>query len=170
MESGKFILSLLVSNESGVLTRISGLFARRGFNIDSLSVGETQSSLISRITILATGDAYVREQIVLQLEKLHDVKVVELMDLDKTVIRELLLVKVRAAPDTRSQALDAVTVFRAKVIDLAPDTMTMELTGEKAKLDAFITFLEPFGIIELCRTGVTAIGRSDYVLTQKTKE
>jgi acetolactate synthase-1/3 small subunit len=170
MESQKFILSMMVSNESGVLTRISGLFARRGFNIDSLSVGETQSPLISRITILATGDGYVREQIVLQLQKLHDVKVVELMDLDKTVVRELLLVKVRAAPDLRSQALDAVTVFRAKVIDLAPDTMTMELTGEKAKLDAFITFLEPFGIIELCRTGVTAIGRNGYVLTQKEKE
>ncbi len=170
MENQKFILSLLVNNESGVLTRISGLFARRGFNIDSLSVGETQSPHISRITILATGDGYVREQIVLQLQKLHDVKMVELMDLDRTVVRELLLVKVRAAPDVRSQALDAVTVFRAKVIDLAPDTMTMELTGEKAKLDAFITFLTPFGIIELCRTGVTAIGRNGYVLTQKEKE
>ncbi len=170
MENQKFILSLLVNNESGVLTRISGLFARRGFNIDSLSVGETQSPHISRITILATGDGYVREQIVLQLQKLHDVKMVELMDLDRTVVRELLLVKVRAAPDLRSQALDAVTVFRAKVIDLAPDTMTMELTGEKAKLDAFITFLTPFGIIELCRTGVTAIGRNGYVLTQKEKE
>lgn len=170
MEDPKFILSLLVNNESGVLTRISGLFARRGFNIDSLSVGETLNPLISRITILATGDGYVREQIVLQLQKLHDVKVVELMDLGNTVIRELLLVKVRAAPDVRSQALDAVTVFRAKVIDLAPDTMTMELTGEKAKLDAFITFLAPLGIIELCRTGVTAIGRNGYVLTQKEKE
>ena len=166
MESGKFILSLLVSNESGVLTRVSGLFARRGFNIDSLSVGETQNPLVSRMTILSTGDGYVREQIVRQLEKLHDVKVVELMDLDKTEIRELLVVKVRAAPDTRTQALDAVTVFRAKVIDLAPDTMTMELTGEKTKLDAFLTFLEPFGIIELCRTGVTAIGRDGYVLAQ----
>ncbi len=170
MEPEKFILSLLVSNESGVLTRISGLFARRGFNIDSLSVGETQDHLISRVTILATGDGYVREQIIRHLEKLHDVKVVELMDLGRTVVRELLLVKVRAAPDVRSQALDAVTVFRAKVIDLAPDTMTMELTGEKAKLDAFLTFLEPFGIIELCRTGVTAIGRNGYVLTQKEKE
>ncbi len=170
METGKFILSLLVKNESGVLTRISGLFARRGFNIDSLSVGETQDFHTSRVTILATGDGYVQEQIVKQLHKLHDVKVVELMDLAQTVIRELMLVKVRAAPETRSQALDAVTVFRAKVIDLAPDTMTMELTGEKAKLDAFVTFLEPFGIIELCRTGITAIGRNGYVLTQKEKE
>ncbi len=170
MESGKFILSMLVKNEAGVLTRISGLFARRGFNIDSLSVGETQDHLTSRITIVATGDAYIREQIVHQLEKLYDVKVVELMDTEKTVARELLLVKVTASKDTRSQVLEAVTVFRAKVIDLTPETMTMELTGEKAKLDAFIAFLTPLGIIELCRTGVTAIGRGGYVLTQNNKE
>ena len=165
MENGRFIISMLVSNESGVLTRISGLFARRGFNIDSLSVGETQDSHISRVTITAIGDGYVREQIVKQLEKLHDAKVVELMDLHRTVARELLLIKVQASPDTRSQVLEAVTVFRAKVIDLTPITMTMELTGEKDKLDAFIAFMEPLGIIELCRTGVTAIGRGGYVLT-----
>ncbi len=170
MENGKFILSMLVSNESGVLTRISGLFARRGFNIDSLSVGETQDFHVSRVTILATGDDYVREQIVKQLQKLHDVKTVELMDLDMTVIRELLLVKVHAAPGTRSQVLEAVTVFRAKVIDLTPNTMTMELTGEKNKLDAFIAFLSPLGIIELCRTGVTAIGRGGYVLTDNKED
>ncbi len=170
MEASKFILSLLVNNESGVLTRISGLFARRGFNIDSLSVGETVDPHISRVTILATGDGYIREQIVKQLEKLHDVKIVDLMDMGKTVIRELLLVKVRAAPGTRSQVLEAVTVFRAKVIDLTPTTMTMELTGEQSKLSAFIAFLEPLGIIELCRTGVTAIGRGDYVLTDNKEE
>lgn len=170
MESGKFILSMLVKNEAGVLTRISGLFARRGFNIDSLSVGETQDHLTSRITITATGDGYVREQIVRQLEKLYDVKVVELMEKEQTVARELLLVKVTASSGTRSQVLEAVTVFRAKVIDLTPQTMTMELTGEKAKLDAFIAFLAPLGIIELCRTGVTAIGRGGYVLTSNYKE
>ena len=170
MESKRLILSMLVSNESGVLTRISGLFARRGFNIDSLSVGETQDSRVSRITIQAAGDAYVREQVVHQLEKLHDVKVVELMDLAQTVLRELLLVKVKAEPETRGQVLDAVTVFRAKVIDLTPQTMTMELTGEKSKLDAFITYLTPLGIIEVCRTGVTAIGRGGYVLNAKEEE
>ena len=169
MEPDKLILSLLVNNESGVLTRISGLFARRGFNIDSLSVGETQDPHVSRITIQAAGDAYVREQIVRQLEKLHDVKVVSLMALDRTVLRELLLVKVRADPQTRGQVLDAVTVFRAKVIDLTPETMTMELTGEQSKLNAFIAFLEPLGIVEVCRTGVTAIGRGGYVL-QKSEE
>ena len=170
MNDNRLILSLLVSNESGVLTRISGLFARRGFNIDSLSVGETQDSRVSRITIQAAGDAYVREQVVHQLEKLHDVKVVELMDPAQTVLRELLLVKVKAEPETRGQVLDAVTVFRAKVIDLTPQTMTMELTGEKSKLDAFITYLTPLGIIEVCRTGVTAIGRGGYVLNAKEEE
>ena len=170
MENARLILSLLVANESGVLTRISGLFARRGFNIDSLSVGETQNPRISRITIQVAGDAYVREQVVHQLEKLHDVKTVTLMELEQTVLRELLLVKVRAAPDTRSQVLDAVTVFRAKVIDLTPETMTMELTGEKSKLDALIPYMEPLGIIEVCRTGVTAIGRGGYVLTMKEEE
>jgi acetolactate synthase-1/3 small subunit len=170
MENGRLILSMLVNNESGVLTRISGLFARRGFNIDSLSVGETQDAHVSRITIQAAGDDYVREQIVRQLEKLHDVLMVEPMDLSRTVTRELLLVKVRASPDTRSQVLDAVTVFRAKVIDLTPATMTMELTGEHTKLNAFITFLEPLGIIEVCRTGVTAIGRGEYILKQNEEE
>lgn len=170
MESARLILSMLVNNESGVLTRISGLFARRGFNIDSLSVGETQDSHVSRITIQAAGDDYVRDQLVHQLEKLHDVLVVEPMDLSNIVARELLLVKVRAEPDTRSQVLDAVTVFRAKVIDLTPATMTMELTGEQTKLDAFIHFLEPLGILEVCRTGITAIGRGNYVLTKKEEE
>ena len=170
MESTRLILSLLVSNESGVLTRISGLFARRGFNIDSLSVGETENPRVSRITIQAAGDEYVRSQIVHQLEKLHDVKTVELMDASQTVLRELLLVKVHANPETRGQVLDAVTVFRAKVIDLTPATMTMELTGEGTTLDAFITYLEPLGIIEVCRTGVTAIGRGGYVLKAKEEE
>ena len=170
MECTRLILSLLVSNESGVLTRISGLFARRGFNIDSLSVGETENPRESRITIQAAGDEYVRSQIVHQLEKLHDVKTVELMDASQTVLRELLLVKVHANPETRGQVLDAVTVFRAKVIDLTPATMTMELTGEGTKLDAFITYLEPLGIIEVCRTGVTAIGRGGYVLKAKEEE
>ena len=106
MENGKLILSMLVRNESGVLTRISGLFARRGFNIDSLSVGETQDARVSRVTIRAAGDAYVQNQLVCQLEKLHDVLVVEAMDLPRVVARELLLIKVRAEPATRGQALD----------------------------------------------------------------
>lgn len=170
MKGDKLILSMLVNNESGVLTRISGLFARRGFNIDSLSVGETQDPHVSRMTIQAAGDEYVRDQLVHQLEKLQDVLVVESLELSQIVARELLLVKVRAEESTRSQVLDAVTVFRAKVIDLTPTSMTMELTGEQTKLDAFITFLNPLGIIEVCRTGVTAIGRGGYVLTNNKED
>ncbi len=170
MKGDKLIISMLVNNESGVLTRISGLFARRGFNIDSLSVGETQDPHVSRMTIQAAGDEYVRDQLVHQLEKLQDVLVVESLELSQIVARELLLVKVRAEESTRSQVLDAVTVFRAKVIDLTPTSMTMELTGEQTKLDAFITFLNPLGIIEVCRTGVTAIGRGGYVLTNNKED
>lgn len=170
MDGEKFILSLLVSNEAGVLTRISGLFARRGFNIDSLSVGETQSREVSRITILAAGDGYVREQIVRQLEKLQDVKVVKLMDMGRTVLRELMLIKVRVEPDRRSEILEAVSVFRAKVIDMTPASMTVEITGAKDKLDAFTAYLAAYDIAELCRTGVTAIGRGDYILKNDEEE
>ncbi|HAN43820.1 MAG TPA: acetolactate synthase small subunit, partial [Ruminococcaceae bacterium] len=154
MQSEKFILSMLVNNESGVLTRVSGLFARRGFNIDSLSVGETENSNISRITITATGDDYTKDQIIKQLEKLHDVKTIELMDKARTVLRELLLIKVKAAKGERNEIMQGTAVFRAKVIDLSPESLTVEITGEHSKLDAFIEFLKPYGIIELCRTGV----------------
>jgi len=162
----KFILSVLVNNEAGVLTRVSGLFARRSFNIDSLSVAETQDPAISRITISATGDDYLKEQIVRQLEKLHDVKVVQVMDPERTVVRELVLIKISADHEERSHIQEAVTVFRAKVVDLAQDSMIVELTGEKSKIDAFLKFLEPYRVTELCRTGMTAIGRSDYILTR----
>ncbi|HPF87839.1 MAG TPA: acetolactate synthase small subunit [Candidatus Limiplasma sp.] len=162
----KLVLGLLVNNEAGVLTRVSGLFARRGFNISSLSVGETQNPLLSRITIQALGDEYVRTQLVQQLRKLHDVKVVENMELEQTICRELMLIKVSAGSKTRSQVLEGANVFRAKVCDLTPTTVTMELTGTTDKLDAFITFLEPFDIIETCRTGITAIGRGEYMLKE----
>ncbi len=162
----KLVVSLLVNNEAGVLTRVSGVFARRGFNIASLSVGETQDPQLSRITIQAVGDEYVRTQLVQQLRKLHDVKVVENMDLEKTVCRELMMIKVCAGSDTRSLVLEGANVFRAKVCDLTPKTVTMELTGDTDKLDAFITFLEPFEIIETCRTGITAIGRGEYMLKE----
>jgi acetolactate synthase I/III small subunit len=168
MEKDHFLLSMLVNNEAGVLTRISGLFARRGFNIDSLSVGETENPDISRMTIMANGDDYFKDQVVLQLEKLHDVRIVELMDMHNTVMRELLLIKVKVADQiSRSQILEAVSIFRAKVIDLSPISLTIEITGENAKLNAFIEYLAPYGISELCRTGVTAIGRGNNILSKK---
>lgn len=170
MDQEKFILSILVNNESGVLTRVSGLFGRRGFNIDSLSVGETENPVFSRITILCRGDAYIQNQMVKQLEKLNDVKVVALMPPEMTVARELMLIKVNAELATRAQIHQTVDVFRAKVVDLSPDSMTMEITGEKSKLDAFVTNLVPYGILELCRTGITAIGRNTAILEQKVEE
>lgn len=166
----KLVLSLLVNNEAGVLTRVSGLFSRRGFNIESLSVGETQNPQFSRITIQASGDEYVRMQLVHQLRKLHDVKIVECMELERTVCRELLLIKVCAGSDARSLVLEGANVFRAKVCDLTPTTVTMELTGDTDKLDGFIAFLEPFKIIETCRTGITAIGRGEYTLQNNEED
>lgn len=170
VEKDHFLLSMLVNNEAGVLTRVSGLFARRGFNIDSLSVGETENPGISRITIMANGDDYFKDQVVLQLEKLHDVKIVELMDMSRTVMRELLLVKFKAEQGSHSKILEAVSIFRAKVVDLSASSISVEITGEKTKLDAFIEYLTPYGISELCRTGVTAIGRGNYILKQNNNE
>lgn len=164
MENSKFILSVLVRNEAGVLTRVSSLFSRRGFNIDSLSVGETETSEFSRITISAKGDEYIREQIGKQLMKLHDVITVELMDLENTMMRELLLIKVKFDKGELTELMSAISVFRAKVIDLASSTATLELTGQTSKVNAFIEFLIPYGIVELCRTGVTAIGRGEHIL------
>lgn len=160
-------MSMLVKNEAGVLTRVSGLFARRGFNIDSLSVGETLDKSVSRITITATGDEYVKEQIQLQLQKLHDVLIVESMPHGVTVTRELLLIKVNVAQGERSEILEAISIFRAKVVDLTPTSLTVEITGERNKCNAFLEYLRPFGIAELCRTGITAISRGSSVLTPK---
>ena len=159
MKQEKYLFSLLVRNESGVLTRISGLFARRGYNIDSLSVGVTEDAAVSRMTITATCDEYMKEQILKQLSKLHDVIIVEAMDLEATVMRELLLIKVNVAQGGRSEILEAISIFRAKVVDLTPESLTVEITGERNKCDAFVEYLRPFGIAELCRTGITAIKR-----------
>ncbi len=170
MEADRFILSMLVSNESGVLTRVSALFGRRGYNINSLSVGETENPLVSRITVMATGDTDAQEQILKQLKKLPDVKEATIMDLERTVLRELMLVKLGVGAQERGSAMEAVNIFRAKVVDLSPESMTVEITGERMKLDSFIACLAPYHITELCRTGVTAIGRNGYTLTVSEKE
>jgi acetolactate synthase-1/3 small subunit len=164
MKDEKFILSMLVKNEAGVLTRVSGLFARRGFNIDTLSVGVTLDAKVSRITITAIGDEYIKEQIRLQLEKLHDVIIVEEMELSATVARELLLIKVNVEQGKRSEILEATSVFRAKVVDLTPTYLTLEVTGDSSKCNAFLEYMMPFGVEELCRTGITAISRGSKIL------
>lgn len=160
----KFIIGLLVKNRFGVLTRISGMFARRGFNIDSLVVGETENPEFSRMTITMTGDDYARDQIIKQLSKLHDVREIDEMKSDEIVSRELLLIKVKADNESRHEIMDAVNVFRNKIIDYSPSVLCIEMTGETSKLDAFIELMKPYGIIELCRTGKVSLHRGATVL------
>ncbi|MBR6792714.1 MAG: acetolactate synthase small subunit [Ruminococcus sp.] len=165
--SKKFIIAVLVSNVSGVLSRVSGMFTRRSFNIDSLTVGETESNKFSRITIAFHGDEYIKEQIVKQLQKLQEVKEVEVLDRHETVIRELLLIKVRNSPESRQDIMTAVEIFRSKIVDYSPTALCCELTGESAKIDAFVELLKPYGIIEMCRTGIVAIERGENCLKSK---
>lgn len=157
----KHVISALVVNHSGVLTRVSGLFSRRGYNIESLSVCATEDARFSRMTIVAKGDEYTVDQIVKQLDKLVDVKKIALAQERVSLFRELLLVKLRAPAEARANIAQVATIYKAKTVDLSPDSMVLELTGEPDKLDAFLAVAEPFGIIEMARTGVTAIQRGD---------
>ena len=158
-------LSVLVENTPGVLARVSSLFMRRGFNIDSLAVGPTEIPEISRMTIVVNVDELPLEQVTKQLNKLVNVlKIVEL-DPVQSVQRELLLVKVRADRAQRAQVLETVELFRAKVIDVAPDTLTIEATGNPDKLDALLRDLEPYGIKEMVQSGLVAIGRGSRSIT-----
>ncbi len=159
-----YVIGVLVSNLAGVLSRVSGMFTRRGFNIDSLTVGETESAAFSRITITFCGDEGTKCQLIKQLEKLHDVKEVEVLDRNEIVSRELLLIKIRNAPETRQDIMTAAEIFRAKIIDYSSAALICEITGETSKLDAFIELLKPCGIIEMCRTGVVALERGENCL------
>lgn len=161
---GKHIFSILVDNKPGVMTRVSSMFTRRGFNIDTLTVGETESPEYSRMTVSMTGDDYSKDQVVKQLSKIHDVKQVQVMERDETVTRELLLIKVKNDSSTRQDVLAAVDVFRSKIVDYSPDALCIELTGETTKLNAFIELVKPFGIMEICRTGIVALERGGNCL------
>lgn len=165
----KTVIGILVKNESGVLNRVTGLFSKRGFNIDSLSVGETENKSISRITITTIADEHTRWQIVKQLEKLVDVKKVQILETDDSVLRELLLVKIGLAASNRlarSEVMEAINVFRGKVIDMTPEFILIEVTGASSKIDAFIDYLKQYNICELCRTGATAIERGSKILSE----
>jgi acetolactate synthase I/III small subunit len=160
-------LSVLVENKPGVLARVASLFSRRGFNIDSLAVGPTEHPEISRMTIVVNVEELPLEQVTKQLNKLVNViKIVEL-DPDASVQRELLLVKVKADLATRSHVLETVNLFRAKVVDVASDAVTIEATGTVDKLDALIRVLEPFGIKELVQSGMVAVGRGSRSITDR---
>jgi acetolactate synthase-1/3 small subunit len=161
-------LSVLVENKPGVLARIAGLFSRRGFNIDSLAVGPTEHPEVSRMTIVVNVEENPLEQVTKQLNKLVEViKIVEL-DGSSSVNRELLLVKVRADAESRGQVLDVVQLFNAKVVDIAPDAVTIEITGNTDKLSDFLRVIEPFGVRELVQSGMVAIGRGPRSISERT--
>ena len=161
-----FIIAVYVENKAGVLTRVTGMFTRRGFNIDTLTVGETERSEYSRITISMRGDDNVKKQLVNQLKKLYVVKRIEVLE-DEPIKRELMLIKIKNKAETRSDVMTAVDVFRANVIDYSPDGMCIEVTGNPSKIDAFVKLMQPFEIIEMCRTGVVALERGAENLFSK---
>lgn len=161
-------LSVLVENKPGVLARIAGMFSRRGFNIDSLAVGPTEHQEISRMTIVVNVEPSSLEQVTKQLNKLIEViKIVELEDRE-SIERELLLVKVRAEGELRGQVLDCVQLFKAKVVDVTIDTITVEVTGNADKLSDFREVLAPYGIREVVQSGAIAIGRGSRSITERT--
>mgnify|MGYP000973341021 CR=1 FL=1 len=161
------VLSLLVENTPGLLTRVAGLFARRGFNIDSLAVGVTEVPGISRITVVVDLEDLPLEQVTKQLNKLINViKIVEL-DAAASVQRQHVLVKVRADNASRSNVLEVVNLFRGSVVDYAPDALVVEITGDKGKVDAFLRALEPFGVKEMAQSGLLAIGRGGKSITER---
>ena len=166
MENNKFVIAVYVDNKAGVLTRVTAMFTRRNFNIDTLTVGETERSEYSRITITMRGDDYVKEQLINQLKKLYVVKKVEVLK-DEPIKRELMLIKVKNSTAMRADILSAVDVYRAKVIDYTTDAMCIEITGDPSKIDAFVQLMIPFGIVEMCRTGIVALERGKTSLLDK---
>ena len=165
----KYVLSVLVRNSSGVLSRVSGLFSRRGYNIDSLTVGRTEEPEISRMTITLMGDEDVLEQVQKQLNKLEDVLTVENLNGDESVLRELVLIKVKANAENRAAINETVKIFRSKIIDLSTETLTIELTGDESKINALINLMKEYGIEELVRTGVTALQRGEKTIKNSIK-
>ena len=155
----KHILSILVDNEAGVLSRVVGLISRRGFNIDSLAVGETGDPALSRMTIMLTCTHKALAQIMAQVEKLVCVRRVAELERDGALSRELLLLKVATSSDTRSEVLELAGVFRARVVDVCRESLTLELTGESDKMAAVISLMEQFGILEMARTGASSLSR-----------
>ena len=168
-EPRKHTISVLVENKFGVLSRVAGLFSARGYNIESLSVGETLDPSVSRMTIVVTGDEFVIEQVMKQLHKLIDViKVNDLTD-DSHVERELVLIRVNAEPQHRAEVMRTADIFRARVIDVTPVSFVLEATGDEGKLEALLELLRPMGIQEIVRTGKVAISRGPKTRTRKTE-
>ena len=159
------VVSALVENRAGTLSRVSGLFSRRGFNIDSLTVGETEDPSVSRMTIAVTGDDAVLEQIIKQLAKLVDVIAVRELEPDSCVRREIMLVKISADEKSRPAVIEIAGIFRSRIIDVSPSTITIEATGDIEKLNGLLLLLRPYGVLELARTGLVALERGTLVLS-----
>lgn len=166
----KHILSVLVENHAGVLSRVSGLFSRRGFNIDSLAVGVTENPDISRITIVVDGDEYTVEQVSKQLNKLIDVLKIKQLEKSESVSRELALIKVSATATTRAEIIQIVEIFRAKIVDVSKNTLTIEISGGTDKVAALEDMLKQFGIKEIVRTGTIAIERGNKYIKAKNND
>ena len=158
------VVSVLVENRAGTLSRVSGLFSRRGFNIDSLTVGETEDPSISRMTIAVSGNERVLEQIIKQLGKLVDVIAIRELEPDSCVRREIMLVKVKADEKTRPAVIEIAGIFRGRVVDVSHATITVEATGDFEKLNGLLLLLRPYGVLELARTGLVALERGSLVL------
>ncbi len=163
----RHVLSLLVKNSSGVLSRVVRLFSRRGYNIDSLSVGKTENPDISRMTICLNGDDDILEQCEKQITKLQEVISVENLKPEQSVYRELVLIKVNATDENRGKINEIVKIFRSKIIDVSKDTLTIELTGDESKIEALMKLLSEYGIEELVRTGLTALERGDTTIIKR---
>jgi acetolactate synthase-1/3 small subunit len=159
------VFSMLVDNTSGVLSRVAGMFSRRGYNIDSLTVGETTDSRFSRMTVVVSGDEPILEQIEKQLRKLEDVLDIKKLEEGDSVCRELILVKVKVDAKDRQAVIAIADIFRAKIIDVATESLVIELTGNQAKLEAFVKLLEGYEILELARTGITGLSRGSNDVT-----
>ncbi|MDR0382539.1 MAG: acetolactate synthase small subunit [Spirochaetaceae bacterium] len=160
------VLSILVENRAGTLSRVAGLFSRRGFNIDSLTVGETEVPDVSRMTIAVKDDGNVLEQIVKQLSKLVDVISIRKLDNENCIKREILLVKVKSDEKNRSAIVEVAAIFRSRVIDISASTITIEATGSFEKLNGLLCLLRPYGVLELARTGLVALERGPKVLSE----
>lgn len=157
----KKVLSVYVDNTSGVLNRVAGLFSRRGYNIDSLTVGETENPKYSRMTIVVKGDEQILEQIIKQITKLEDIKKVEILEPGKSVTRELVLVKIKVDSAQRQQVIAMTEIFRANIVDVAKDSLMIEITGGPSKVAAFLSLVSDYEILELVRTGITGLARGD---------
>jgi acetolactate synthase-1/3 small subunit len=157
----RHVLSVLVSNHSGVLSRVAGLFSRRGYNIDSLSVGETENKDVSRMTIVARGDDLIIDQIIKQLDKLHDVLYIKHLPKDDSVFKELALIKVGTTPKSRVEIIGIIDMFQGEIVDVATEALTIEITGDKSEIDIFINMVEPYGIKEITRTGIIALQKGN---------